>query len=439
MQIHEEIMTMAHTHSKTIFSSIVSVALVAIKLTAPSTSSGAEMTLPTERKTQISGRLWDGVGTTRTMRDGYVFALSVGPTKEVMGYAKTESGSRKRAGFFNIYNLPAKGEAVLVGFHPDRPWNMAIKKVSLTGRYQDERGMVTQAPLAAASGPGGNELGASPLGLLAIAGWCAKAKLAVDQERESRTMAEMLMHHVSDNAPNATTVSSVNYASLKYGAKASSDSIGTYRGDSHPASGAIDGDDTTDWCNSWNMPGWLTVQFREQYTVRSVSVTWGRGAHNQRYSIALSNDGEHWETVVAERDSTTDASTTPKYHGNTEVRREVFNISPQQARFMKITITKTSAPSSHIFKATIHEVGAYGTIATADNSVPDRIGNAPQAKIFGKSERRKELADHVTHWDIRPGRIPYLNPISDSAEMSKDETAELEGFLEGKWRVAMIP
>jgi len=367
------------------------------------------------------------------MKDGYVFAVSAKDGKQVLGYAKTQSGPQGRAGQFDIYGLPSYGEALLIGFHPDRPWNMAIKEVTLTGRYQDERGIITQAPVTAGSAPGGD--GASPLALLAIAGWIAESKLAVDQERESHRMADMLMRHVSDKAPNHTAASSVNYATLKSGARASSDSVGTYRGDSHPASGAIDGDDTTDWCNSWNMPGWLTVKFREQYTVRSVSVTWGRGAHNQRFSIALSNDGKNWETVVAERDSATDAGTHPKYHGNTKVRHEVFRIRPRQAWYMKVEVTKTSAPSSHIFKAIIHEVGAYGGTAKAVDSTPERIGTRPQATVSSKSERRKELADNVTHWDIRPGRIPYINPISNSADMSKDETEELKDFLEGRWRV----
>ncbi len=323
----------------------------------PSLGFGAEMSLPTARKTQISGRLWDGVGNTRPMTDGYVFALSPdGAKKEVLGYAKTESDPKSRAGYFDIYNLPASGEALLVGFHPDRPWSMAIKKVKLTGHYQDERGLVTQAPVAPDSSPGGD--GASPLAILSIAGWVAQSKLVVDQERESRSMAEMLMSHVAGTQPSGTE-DSINYASLSAGASAKADSVGQYRGDSHPASYAIDGDESTSWCNSWKMPAWLEVDFAKPQSVGRVSVTWGQGAHNQRFSILLSEDGRKWQTVVRERQSDTDGAPEPDFHANTRVRTETFSFRPVTARYMKVSITESSAPATHIFKAIVHEVGAY--------------------------------------------------------------------------------
>ena len=152
---------------------------------------------------------------------------------------------------------------------------------------------------------------------------------------------------------------SKNCASAKYRARATSDSVGVYLGDQHPAVSAIDGNTSTDWCNSWNVPGWLTVQFDKVYTINSVSITWGIGAHDQTFSISLSNDGKLWETVVEERASKTDAGPQTRYHGNTKVLQEKFYISPQKARYIRVLITKTSAPSTHIFKAIIHEVGAY--------------------------------------------------------------------------------
>jgi hypothetical protein len=40
--------------------------------------------------------------------------------------------------------------------------------------------------------------------------------------------------------------------------------------------------------------------------------------------------------------------------------RERFDIPAQSVRYMRLTIHKTQAPSSHIFQAIVHELEMYG-------------------------------------------------------------------------------
>lgn len=108
------------------------------------------------------------------------------------------------------------------------------------------------------------------------------------------------------------------------------------------------------------MPDWLKIGFDQVYSISRVGVVWGEGTHNQTYSISLSTDGVNWTTVVPSCASSTDAGYDGgNYHGNTRLVREEFDISPQNARHIKIDVTETSAPGGHIFKAIVHELLAF--------------------------------------------------------------------------------
>ncbi len=147
----------------------------------------------------------------------------------------------------------------------------------------------------------------------------------------------------------------LNIALSSLGATATAVSEGTYRGVTHPASSLVDGDDDTDWCSQWSMPAWIEVEFDKPYDIRQVAVEINH--HQQTFSISLSTDGEEWEEVVSPRLSGNAPSTDGASY-------ELFDVDPQMARFMRIDITTTTAPGSHIFQAIITKAEAYAEVET---------------------------------------------------------------------------
>ncbi len=191
-----------------------------------------QISLPREARTQITGKLWNTVGNAYPIEGGYVFALSV-DRQEVLGYARTGDTKEYGYGRFDIYDLPGSGEVVLVGFHPKSSWNMAIRRILLTGRYQDIKTLDTRSNIPEDS-PGISS-GASPLALLAIAGWIADTKNALDQQKEVMSLAERLSAYVERNplqmenvAPDKgirDTAVTVDYDGPKYSVKGAGGSI----------------------------------------------------------------------------------------------------------------------------------------------------------------------------------------------------------------------
>ena len=157
-----------------------------------------------------------------------------------------------------------------------------------------------------------------------------------------------------------------NVALQANGGTATAGSTGTYLSISYPAPNANDDDETTEWCNSWLMPDWLKIEFDQAYVINEVGVVWGLGAHNQTYSISLSEDGANWQVVIPSRASATDAGDDGGYHANTTISRERFAITPTIAHFIRIDVTDTSAPASHIFKAIVHELQAFSDTGVID-------------------------------------------------------------------------
>lgn len=149
----------------------------------------------------------------------------------------------------------------------------------------------------------------------------------------------------------------VNVCLGNNGGKATAISEGTYLGKTQHAFSAIDGDKSTGWASSWNMPAWLQVDFGQEVMVEKVGVAWG--PHNHTFSILLSLDGKKWEAVVESRKSNTNASYDGGNYIGAKPSHEVFPIKPTRAKFIKINVTSTSAPRSHIFQAIIHELEAY--------------------------------------------------------------------------------
>ena len=141
-------------------------------------------------------------------------------------------------------------------------------------------------------------------------------------------------------------------------------SEGTYMGHTQFARHAIDNDPKTSWASQFDMPAWLQLDLTSQQHVAAIVIVWGEGTHNQQFSIAISNDGRTWKTVVSSRWSPTDALDYAGrydngYHGNTKVVRDFFHIEPTMARYIRVNVEKTQAPSSHIFQAILHGVEVY--------------------------------------------------------------------------------
>jgi hypothetical protein len=95
-----------------------------------------------------------------------------------------------------------------------------------------------------------------------------------------------------------------------------------------------------------------------------VKVMWGRGSHNQYYTIETSKDKRKWNTAVSARWSKTDAveysgRDKGSYRGNSKATWETFAFPAADAISVRIRITKTQAPSSHIFQAVFHELEMY--------------------------------------------------------------------------------
>lgn len=141
-------------------------------------------------------------------------------------------------------------------------------------------------------------------------------------------------------------------------------SEGTYRGQKHLARYANDGDTSTDWASQWSMPAWLQLELPKTRPVSAVAIVWGLEAHNQHFSLATSTDGRAWKLVVPSRWSATDAldfsaGATGRYKGNSQVVRERFDFPRTEARYVRLSIDQTQAPSSHIFQARVHELEVY--------------------------------------------------------------------------------
>lgn len=140
-----------------------------------------------------------------------------------------------------------------------------------------------------------------------------------------------------------------NYALASNGSTVSAISEGTYDGTTHYASYAIDGNANTFWASEWDMPAWIIVDLNQTRQIDMIAIAWYY--NQQEFSISLSNDNINWTTVVPSQQS----NNTPD-GGNSH---ELYPINSTNARYIKVDITSTTAPSSHIFKATIWDIEAY--------------------------------------------------------------------------------
>ena len=115
---------------------------------------------------------------------------------------------------------------------------------------------------------------------------------------------------------------------------------------------ANDGDPNTSWSSQWDMPAWLEVEFDSTQKIGMIGIVWA--SHQHTFSVSLSLDGSIWTTVVSSRLSNSEEGISGVY--------ELFSILSMDAKYMRIDITSTSAPSSHIFQASVAELQAFPII-----------------------------------------------------------------------------
>ena len=115
---------------------------------------------------------------------------------------------------------------------------------------------------------------------------------------------------------------------------------------------ANDGDPNTSWSSQWDMPAWLKIEFDQVQNIVVIGIVWA--SHQHTFSVSLSLDGSTWTTVVPSRLSTSEEGISGVY--------ELFSISSMDAKYIRIDITSTSAPPSHIFQASVGELQAFPII-----------------------------------------------------------------------------
>lgn len=180
---------------------------------------------------------------------------------------------------------------------------------------------------------------------------------------------------VSESAEDSKNIAlSVN------GATATATSEGTYMSNTQYAYEAIDGDRNNGWSSNWDMPAWLKVEFDKIYTINKLGIQWG--SHKHTYNISVSVDGNNWEEVISSKvSSNTEGSTT----------YDEINITAVDAKFIRVDLISTSAPSSHIFQASINELEVYssnGDTGTAIEMVTVQGGSFDMGSTSGTSLER---------------------------------------------------
>lgn len=143
-----------------------------------------------------------------------------------------------------------------------------------------------------------------------------------------------------------------NVALAQNGGRVTARDHGSYMGTSLIPNHINDGRIDTDWAGM-RMPAWCMIEFDKEYTITQVRCI--ANYHTQTYDVQLSRDGQSWTTVA------TRSTPNNKGSGDSEGQDDYSTDIPEQrARFIRVYVTRTDAPSSHIFQAIISELQANG-------------------------------------------------------------------------------
>ncbi len=201
-----------------------------------------------------------------------------------------------------------------------------------------------------------------------------------------------------------------NVALSSNGGIASAISEGTYLGNTEYAYNANDGNSNTGWSSQGDMPAWLEIEFDKVYTISKVGVWWG--SHQHTFSISLSMDGTNWTVVVPSRLSINS-------EGDASLHEE-FKISSMDAKFIRLDITTTSAPGSHIFQASAHELEAF-------QKTPISVGWSENFEDYSNGSFPSTWTPDGNATDNTQ------NYVDNSVQYSGDKSLHLFGTISGCW------
>lgn len=148
-----------------------------------------------------------------------------------------------------------------------------------------------------------------------------------------------------------TTGPMKNVALQANGGKATADSFGSYAGIDATAEKGNDGDKNNFWAGT-GTPGWYQVEFDKIYSIGKIAIY--TYYHTQTFNIELSKDGSSWTKVVSETRTKDE-----KPSGVGENDEKTFEITPTEAKYIKVNILDSDAPGSHIWQTALLELEAF--------------------------------------------------------------------------------
>ena len=138
----------------------------------------------------------------------------------------------------------------------------------------------------------------------------------------------------------------------------------------HPASNAIDGDESSYAQSNTNTSWSLTIDLGSNHTIDSVFVSTDKDSYAKQFTIQTSSDNANWATVATENNGCGDS-------------RRKYTFASQSKRYVRIVVTSVYGGGSSWGHA-IREVGVYnaGSVTTVNGYKAARLKNRWQANTY---------------------------------------------------------
>ena len=172
--------------------------LLLFLFSCPSTLFGenASISINKGNASAISGRLWTASGT--PLGGAYVFVAS-SDGKELLGYTVSSVGSAPDVGWFQVLNLPAGKDVLIVAFSPKQPSVMAIQETKLDEQFKTIYSLSTTADIQGSSPSGHENIPSSMLGdLLNLAGTVINEINSANSIQVKEELADNLLSQLPD-------------------------------------------------------------------------------------------------------------------------------------------------------------------------------------------------------------------------------------------------
>lgn len=256
------------------------------------------------------------------------------------------------------------------------------------------------------------------------------------EKKEKETLKTTPVTTPTPTQPSPTTTGPMKNVALQAnGGKATADSFGSYAGIKATAEKGNDGDKNNFWGGT-GTPGWYQVEFDKTYSISKIVIY--TYYHTQTFNIELSKDGNSWTKVVSETRTKDE-----KPSGEGENDEKTFEITPTEAKYIKVNILETDAPGSHIWQEAIIELEAYTSsqgkeaektgaakiITVAEFEKLPKGGQGCNEKIVMRLKPTAEhemLYDDIFPYDAKDdtGTMPVYTKIR---RLMIDKTYELKG------------